>query len=156
MKNFELNLSTEELEKRTSKEYLTTKKFLTASSPEYIALHDGDKQALKHLVKAAYVIEKINMQLDCKYNLDFKLNHLVKLDPEFNVEITIYDDRGLNLKINSKNPTVKINGYNTEAGNRYQRPQDTIKAKRMSAPAITTGQENANTQRSTVNNGISR
>ncbi len=72
MKIFEFNLSIEELEKRTSKEYLTTKKFLTPNSPEYVALKDGDKQALKHLVKAAAVIEKINMQLDCKYNLPFK------------------------------------------------------------------------------------
>ena len=70
--NFEFNLSMEELEKRTGKEYLTTKKFLTPESPEYVGLKDGDKQALKHLVKAASVIEKINMQLDCKYNLAFK------------------------------------------------------------------------------------
>ena len=70
--NFEFNLSMEELEKRTNKEYLATKKFLTPDSPEYVALKDGDKQALKHLVKAAAVIEKINMQLDCKYNLPFK------------------------------------------------------------------------------------
>ena len=72
MKTFEFNLSLEELERRTSKEYLTTKKFLTVDSPEYVSLKDGDKQALKHLVKAAEFIEKINMQLDCKYNLDFK------------------------------------------------------------------------------------
>ena len=69
---FEFNLSMEELEKRTNKEYLTTKKFLTPESEEYIILKDGDKQALKHLVKAAAIIEKINMQLDCKHNLDFK------------------------------------------------------------------------------------
>ena len=72
MKTFEFNLSMEELEKRTNKEYLATKKFLTPVSPEYVALKDGDKQALKHLVKAASIIEKINMQLDCKHNLDFK------------------------------------------------------------------------------------
>ena len=72
METFEFNLSIEELEKRTSKEYLTTKKFLNTESPEYIVLQDGDKQALKHLVKAASVIEKINMQLDCKHNLNFK------------------------------------------------------------------------------------
>ncbi len=72
MKTFEFNLSLEELERRTSKEYLATKKFLTVDSPEYVSLKDGDKQALKHLVKAAEFIEKINMQLDCKYNLDFK------------------------------------------------------------------------------------
>ena len=70
--NFEFNLSIEELEKRTSKEYLTTKKFLAPNSPEYIALKDGDKKALKYLVKAAAIIEKVNMQLDCKYNLPFK------------------------------------------------------------------------------------
>ena len=70
--NFEFNLSMEELEKRTNKEYLATKKFLTPESLEYVGLKDGDKQALKHLVKAASVIEKINMQLDCKYNLAFK------------------------------------------------------------------------------------
>lgn len=73
MKTFEFNLSVKELEKRTNKEYLTTKKFLNTDSPEYIALKDGDKLALKHLIKAAAIIEKINMQLDCKYNLDFKL-----------------------------------------------------------------------------------
>lgn len=72
MKTFEFNLSLEELEKRTSKEYLVTKKFLTVDSPEYVSLKDSDKQALKHLVKAAEFIEKLNMQLDCKYNLDFK------------------------------------------------------------------------------------
>ena len=71
--NFEFNLSMEELERRTSKEFLTTKKFLNTDSPEYIALKDGDKIALKHLVKAAFVIEKINMQLDCKHNLKFKI-----------------------------------------------------------------------------------
>ena len=72
MKTFEFNLSLKKKKKRTSKEYLVTKKFLTVDSPEYVSLKDSDKQALKHLVKAAEFIEKINMQLDCKYNLDFK------------------------------------------------------------------------------------
>ena len=73
MKTFEFNLSIEELEKRTNKDYLTTKKFLSQISPEYLTLEQGDKDALKHLVIAAAVIEKINMQLDCKHNLDFKI-----------------------------------------------------------------------------------
>ena len=72
MKTFEFNLSIEELEKRTNKDYLTTKKFLSQNSPEYLTLKQGDKDALKHLVIAAAIIEKINMQLDCKYNLPFK------------------------------------------------------------------------------------
>ena len=72
MREFEFNLSMEELEKRTSKDYLITKKMLKCDAPEYLELADGDKEALKHLVKAAYILEKINMQIDCHHNLEFK------------------------------------------------------------------------------------
>ena len=70
--NYELNLSMEELQKRTHKDYLTTKKMLTVDAPEYLELDDNDKEALKHLVKAAIVLDKINMQLDNPNNLPFK------------------------------------------------------------------------------------
>lgn len=72
MNNYELNLSIEELEKRTHKDYLTTKKMLTVDAPEYLELADGDKEALRHLVKAAVILDKINMQLDNPHNLPFK------------------------------------------------------------------------------------
>lgn len=72
MSNFEFNLSMEELEKRTHKDYLMTKKMLKCDAPEYLELQEGDKEALKHLVKAAYILENINMQLDCHHNLEFK------------------------------------------------------------------------------------
>lgn len=72
MTNYTLNLSVEELEKRTHKDYLMTKKFLKADAPEYMALADGDKEALKHLVRAANILEVINMQLDHPDNLPFK------------------------------------------------------------------------------------
>lgn len=72
MREFEFNLSMEELEKRTHKDYLMTKKMLKADAPEYLELAQGDKEALKHLVKAAYILEKINMQIDCHHNLEFK------------------------------------------------------------------------------------
>ena len=72
MRELEFNLSMEELEKRTHKDYLVTKKMLTPDTKEYLELADGDKEALKHLVKAAYILEKINMQIDCHENLDFK------------------------------------------------------------------------------------
>ena len=72
MTHFEFNLSMEELEKRTHKDYLMTKKMLKSDAPEYTELAQGDKDALKHLVKAAYILEKINMQIDCHQNLDFK------------------------------------------------------------------------------------
>ncbi|MBR7159209.1 MAG: hypothetical protein IKD08_06025 [Alphaproteobacteria bacterium] len=70
--NFQLNLSSAELQKRTHKDYLITKNLLAADAPEYLALAEGDKQALKHLVKAAYILERINMQLDNPHNLAFK------------------------------------------------------------------------------------
>lgn len=72
MQDFTLNLSREELEKRTSKDYLNTKKMLSPNAPEYLELAEGDKEALKHLVRAAYILEKINMQIDNPHNLDFK------------------------------------------------------------------------------------
>lgn len=72
MKDFEFNLPMEELEKRTNKDYLMTKKMLKADAAEYSELAQGDKDALKHLVKAAYILEKINMQIDCHHNLEFK------------------------------------------------------------------------------------
>ena len=71
-KDYELNLSMEELEKRTHKDYLTTKKMLAVDAPEYLELADGDKEALKHLVKAAKVLDKVNMQLDNPNNLPFQ------------------------------------------------------------------------------------
>jgi len=69
---YEFGLTIEELEKRTSDEYLLTKKMLEVDAPEFQKLQDGDKKALSYLVKAARIIEKINMQLDSHHNLPFK------------------------------------------------------------------------------------
>ncbi len=71
-KSYEINLSLKELQKRTHKDYLTTKKMLAIDAPEYLELADGDKKALKHLVKAAVILDKVNMQLDNPHNLPFK------------------------------------------------------------------------------------
>lgn len=80
MREYELNLSLKELEKRTHKDYLVTKTMLKEDAPEYKELADGDKKALKHLVKAAYILEKINKQLDNCNNLPFEkyLNDEIK------------------------------------------------------------------------------
>jgi hypothetical protein len=72
MREFEFNLPMEELKKRTNKDYLMTKKMLKSDAAEYSELAQGDKEALKHLVKAAYILERINMQIDCHHNLEFK------------------------------------------------------------------------------------
>ena len=100
MREFEFNLSMEELEKRTNKDYLTTKKMLKIDAPEYLALEDGDKETLKHLVKAGYILEKINMQLDCHYNLEFKAfldNEIAKGNKQAELTKILFDaQKGIN------------------------------------------------------------
>lgn len=69
---FELGLTHEELVKRTSKDCLIPKEMLKEDSKEYEALADGDKEALKHLVKAAKAIDEVFMKQDNHKNLEFK------------------------------------------------------------------------------------
>lgn len=68
---FELNLSLEELEKRTNSDVLIKKELLKINSPEYENLSDGDKRALKHLCKAANYANTIYMKQDNENNLAF-------------------------------------------------------------------------------------
>lgn len=72
MMEFEFNLSIEELEKRTHKDYLIKKPMLAKDAEEYNNLLDGDKQALKHLAKAANYANIIYMKQDNALNLPFK------------------------------------------------------------------------------------
>ena len=71
-KKYEFGLDMPELEKRTNKEFISTKVLLKPDSPEYLALQDGDKQALKFLVKAGAILEDIHLQIDDHHNLPFK------------------------------------------------------------------------------------
>ena len=72
---FEFNLSLEELEKRTNKEYLIRKPMLAKDADEYVKLDEGDKKALKHLVKAANIANMVFMKQDNELNIPF-LNFL--------------------------------------------------------------------------------
>ena len=49
----------------------TTKVLLKADAPEYLRLEEGDKKALKHLVKAGVILENIHYRLDNHHNLGF-------------------------------------------------------------------------------------
>ena len=69
---FELNLSTEELEKRTNKDFLAPKVLLKPDSKEYAGLAEGDKQALKHLAKTAKIMDTVYMKMDNEKNMAFK------------------------------------------------------------------------------------
>lgn len=128
--NFELNLSKEELEKRTHKDYLITKKMLKADAPEYLTLADGDKETLKHLVKAAYILEKINMQLDNPHNLEFK----EYLDKEIakgnkNAEMTkvLFDaQKGINA-IDSMSDKIHLAKGHTDLPGKGVYPEDLTK-----------------------------
>ncbi len=69
--NFELNLTQEELEKRTNKDYLIKKPMLDINAPEYNNLESGDKEALKHLVRASNYANIIYMKQDNEFNIPF-------------------------------------------------------------------------------------
>ena len=73
LKKYEFGLEIEELEKRTNKEFLNSKILLKEDAPEYLSLEEGDKEALKYLVRAGVILEKINYQIDDHHNLPFKL-----------------------------------------------------------------------------------
>lgn len=120
MNTFELNLSMDELKKRTHKDYLITKKFLKADAPEYIALALGDKDALAHLVKAAVILEKINMQIDCKHNLAFKEfleNEIKKGNEQARLTKILFDaQKGINAIDSMSNPIHLAKGIDQKLG----------------------------------------
>jgi len=117
---FEFNLSMDELEKRTNKDYLVTKKFLASDAPEYKALSDGDKQALIHLCKAADVLEKINMQLDNKHNLEVKEfleKETKKGSKQAKLTKILFDaQKGVNAIDTMSNPIRLIKGIEEKPG----------------------------------------
>lgn len=67
----EFNLSIEELEKRTNKDYLIRKPMLKEDAGEYLNLAEGDKEALKHLAKAAQYANSVYMKQDNERNMPF-------------------------------------------------------------------------------------
>ena len=69
---FAINLSTEELQRRTNKDALVSTSMLKPGAKEYENLEPGDKEALKHLVKAGKILENIHLKLDNEKNMAFK------------------------------------------------------------------------------------
>lgn len=130
MREFEFNLSMEELEKRTNKDYLMTKKMLKTDAPEFLALADGDKEALKHLVKAGYILEKINMQLDCHYNLEFKAfldNEIAKGNKQAELTKILFDaQKGINA-IDTMSNKINLAKGITEKPGKGVYPEDLSK-----------------------------
>lgn len=82
---YELGLSSQELMNRTTDEALRTYKLLSVDSPEYQNLAEGDKIALKHLVKAAQYIGEVELKLDDENNIPFR-NYLQKEIKKGNID----------------------------------------------------------------------
>lgn len=120
METFELNLSMKELEKRTHKDYLITKKFLKSDAPEYLALKEADKRALKHLCKAAAILERINMQIDCKHNLpvkEFLESEIEKGNKQAALTKVLFDaQKGINAIDTMSNQIRLIKGIEEKPG----------------------------------------
>lgn len=70
--NYDIGLKQDELIKRTLPSGLQTITLLKTDAPEYTNLADGDKKALKHLIKAADAIAEVELQLDDENNISFR------------------------------------------------------------------------------------
>ena len=124
--DFSLNLSTEELDKRTSKDYLIDINLLGENAKEYQALAEGDKKALKHLVKAAEILQNIQLQLDNRSNIAFR-DYLIQEAKKGNKDavktlILFNAQRGMNaidretnhIELAKNHPSLKGKGFYPE------------------------------------------
>ncbi|MBO5284803.1 MAG: hypothetical protein J6B00_02890, partial [Alphaproteobacteria bacterium] len=65
---YDLNYTIEELKKMTTEE-MTDVTLLSEDAPAYIALEEGDKKALKHLVAAAKILNNVALKQDNPHNI---------------------------------------------------------------------------------------
>ena len=52
------------------------------------------------------------LKKDKEYSIDFNIDHLFKLEPNFNTEVYIYNNNGNIIILNSSNPIAQIKGSN--------------------------------------------
>lgn len=124
---FTLNLSTEELQKRTNKEYLINVNLLDVNAPAYKNLKAGDKEALKHLVKAARILQNIQLQLDNPDNIAFR-EYLVQQSKDGNKDaqmtLKLFDaQRGMNALDREANHVELAKGHGELVGKGFY-PKD--------------------------------
>ena len=115
-----LGLSMEELEKRTDPKYLSTIHLLKTNAPEYNSLAQGDKDALKHLVKAAMYLENIEYQIDDQYNLPFKKyleDEIKKNNTQAKLTKILFDaQKGINAVDRLSQEIYLAKGHKTKPG----------------------------------------
>lgn len=81
---FDIALTEQDLRSRTKSDAFTPYKMLGVDAPEYMALSENDKKALKHLVRASDIIDRVALRMDHYYNLRFEkfLTQKIKLGDE--------------------------------------------------------------------------
>ena len=70
----------------------------------YIEFDNDDRNIKLSTLTTSYQISNSAkyLQKDIEYNINFKVDHLIKITPEFNAEVTIYNNEGLYIILNSK------------------------------------------------------
>ena len=124
---FALGLSTEELEKRTNPDVLVATTMLKPGAKEYENLAEGDKETLKHLVKAGKILENIHLKLDNPNNIPFK-NYLEekveKGDKDAEMTLKLFNaQKGMNAIDTESNMVVLAKGMPEPEGKGFY-PQD--------------------------------
>ena len=126
---FELNLSTKELEKRTNKDYLAPKVLLKPDAKEYLELAEGDKKAVKHLVKTAKIFDDVFMMMDNTKNLEFRkfLEENAKTDKNAEMTLKLFNaQKGISGIDTETNMVILAKGEKELAGKAFY-PADLTK-----------------------------
>lgn len=101
-KIFKLNLNFDELKRRTSPDNFAAYTLIDENNYAYQKLSQGDKTALKHLVKAAKILEGVYLMQDNPHNIEFK-NYLeeqtLKGNEQARLTLQLFNaQKGINAK----------------------------------------------------------
>ena len=125
--DFQLNLSSAELKKRTSADALMTKTMLDENAECYKVLAEGDKESLKHLVRAAEILGNVQKQLDNPNNIPFEKyleSEIAKGNEDAKMTKVLYDAQiGMNGTDRESNAVELAKGHSQKPGRGFY-PED--------------------------------
>ena len=125
---YQMNLSLDELKKR--EKTLGVYEMLSVSSPEFEKLADGDKEALKHLVKAARVLDDVYLCQDSVHNIPFReylQNEIAKGNEAAKISLKLFNaQKGINAKDIDGNWVSLAKNYPEKPGKGFY-PEDLSK-----------------------------
>ena len=78
----------------------------------YIENNDNNRDIKMTTLMSTYNNAAKYLKKDIEYNIAFIADHLVKLEPEFDAQVSIYDNKEINIILNENNRTAKIKGNN--------------------------------------------